>query len=213
MINPNVENAVDLGLPSSTWWAAHNLGASRPEDPGDYYAWGETASKETFNWRMYAHCDGDVNSCHDLGECISGTENDVAKALWGTDWQIPTLEQWWELAMYSSFEWTAFNGVRGGRFTGPNGNSIFLPAAGFRGGTRLNEHGDYGHYWSGTHRPVPNSTEDEDLAFYFLLGPKCDLAYWSLVANSASRCLGQSVRPVCPQREGSHIGVRNSGTS
>ena len=85
---------------------------------------------------------------------------------WGGAWQIPSFDQFWELVRYCTFQWTTLNGIQGGRFTGRNGNSIFLPAAGIRAGSKHKEHGTYGHYWLGT-RAYSSSTN---------LG--IDLWYW-----------------------------------
>lgn len=141
---------IDLGLPSGTKWACCNVGASSPEVDGDYYAWGETAAKSVYTWSTYQHCDGSSYNCHNLGESISGTQYDVARVKWGGEWQMPTLDQTKELLDKCKSEWTTQNGVAGRRFMGPNGGSIFMPAAGYRSGSILSSHGSWGDYWSGT---------------------------------------------------------------
>ena len=121
--------AVDLGLPSGTKWAACNVGATKPEEYGGYYAWGETEEKEFYDKSTYKFYQDDeyVN----IGEDISGTEYDVAHVKWGGNWYMPTWEEFRELINNCKIEWTTFNGVNGEKFTSKiNGNSIFLPAAG-----------------------------------------------------------------------------------
>jgi len=148
--NDNHPHMIDLGLPSGTIWACCNVGASKPEDDGGYYAWGETTTKSDYSWSNYKYCDGTKDSCHDLGSSICGTKYDVAHEKWGGSWQMPSREQQDELRENCTYTWTTVNGVKGGKFTGPNGGSIFLPASGRRGGTDLNDRGEYGYYWSGT---------------------------------------------------------------
>ena len=179
-------HAVDLGLPSGTKWANMNVGAESPEDYGGYYAWGETEEKDVYNWSTYIHRDGSQETCHNLGEDIAGTEYDVAHVKWGGDWQMPTREQQAELTDNCSYEWTNVNGVYGGKFTGPNGNSIFLPRAGFRWNDRLHSEDYYGNYWSSTQDP--NNAKGA-CSLYFRSG----YADWD---DYESRCCGLSVRPV-----------------
>ncbi len=146
---PSTVQAVDLGL--SVKWASHNVGASKPEDYGGYYAWGETEEKGYYDWSTYIHCDGSDDTCHDIGFNISGTQYDVAHVKWGGSWRMPTQDEINELIDNCTYEWTALSGVRGGKFTSrKNGNWIFLPAAGRRWYDVLNDGGSYGYYWSGT---------------------------------------------------------------
>ena len=127
----NHPHAIDLGLPSGTKWACCNVGASSPEAYGNYYAWGETEEKDTYDWSSYAHCDGSQITCHDLGNDIRGTQYDMAQILWGDTWLLPTQEHIEELLNNCTHEWTMMNGVKGVKFTSKtNGSSIFLPAAG-----------------------------------------------------------------------------------
>ena len=106
---------VDLGLPSGTLWATCNVGASKPEDYGDYFSW-------------------------DNGK--------TAVAKWGKGWGMPSKEQWEELKENTKSNWTTRNGVNGRLFTSSNGNSLFLPAAGYRGECFLYGVGSFGNYWS-----------------------------------------------------------------
>ena len=146
----NHPHMVDLGLPSGTKWACCNIGATTPEAYGGYYAWGETEEKTTYNWYTYIHSDGSQKTCHDLGDDIVCTQYDVAHVKWGGSWVMPSREQQEELLNNCTYTWTTVNGVNGGQFTGPNGDSIFLPAAGYRWGDYLYDAGSNGHFWSST---------------------------------------------------------------
>lgn len=144
----NHPHLIDLGLPSGTLWACCNVGASKPEDYGNYYAWGETQPKDFYYWSTYIHCDG-PRKCHDIGSDIAGTEYDAATANWGAPWCMPSKEQFDELNSNCTSVWTTQNGVNGRKFTGPSGGTIFLPAAGERYNDRL-DNADCGYYWSST---------------------------------------------------------------
>ncbi len=179
--------AVNLGLPSGTLWANMNVGASKPEGYGCYYAWGETEEKDVYNWSTYIHCDGSIETCHDLGSDIAGTEYDVAHVMWGGNWVMPTKAQQDELKNKCTYEWTMVNGVYGGKFTGPNGNSIFLPAAGGRWSGSFYNRGTVGGYWSSTQYP-----DGSYAAYYF--GFSSGYLVWYHDDNY--RYYGRSVRPV-----------------
>lgn len=147
--------SVDLGL--SVNWAPCNVGGKSPEDYGRYYAWGETEEKSNYTLSTYKYWsdkDGDGNveekELTNIGSDISGTSYDVAHVKWGGSWRMPTLDEIKELCNKCSWEWTEVNGIKGQKVTGPNGNSIFLPAAGRRDGTEVSFRGSYGYYWSGT---------------------------------------------------------------
>ena len=142
------DKAVDLGL--SVLWSDRNVGASSPSDYGGYYAWGETSTKSDYSWSTYTHCDGSYNTCHNIGSNIAGTRYDVARQKWGGGWKMPTKSQWEELINRCTWTWTTQGGHRGYKVTGPNGNSIFLPAAGNRYGTSSDYVGSVGLYWSAT---------------------------------------------------------------
>ena len=130
--------AVDLGL--SVLWASYNIGANAPEEYGNYYAWGETEEKKSYSignydfyigekyWTEWVH----MPQYEELG-AISGTQYDVAHIKWGDDWRMPTVKEAKELIEFCNVERTIYNRVIGYRFTGPNGNSIFLPQAGYFG--------------------------------------------------------------------------------
>lgn len=195
---------VDLGLPSGTLWATCNIGANSPEDYGDYFAWGETegykSGKTNFSWSTYKWCNGSSSSLTKYNNYSSsyGTvdgkteldlEDDAAYVNWGLEWRMPSKAQFEELinSSYTTTEWTTLNGVKGRKITSKkNGNSIFLPAAGYRSGSSLYGTGSYGIYWSRTlYSDGPNNA-------------------WSLDFNSSSiytsyfgyRYCGRSVRPV-----------------
>ena len=148
--------AINLGLPSGTRWASCNIGSSKPEEHGDHFAWAELKVKDNYDWDTYVHYDSKKNGYSNLGSCISGSKYDAAHEIWGDKWRMPTLEQIKELLDCCIFEWTALNGVNGGKFTGPNGNSIFLPAAGYRFSNDMEEVGEGGAYWSGALSPYSN---------------------------------------------------------
>ncbi|MBR4848617.1 MAG: hypothetical protein IKV07_04590 [Bacteroidaceae bacterium] len=185
--------AVDLGL--SVKWATFNVGATKPEEFGDYYAWGETEEKEDYSWETYKWCNGSYNTltkyCTDSGigtvdnKTVLDPEDDVAHVKWGGDWRMPTKEEQDELRNNCTWEWTALNGVNGYKVTGPNGNSIFLPAAGYRYGTGVYYRGYDGYYWSGS-----LSSGISFRAYYLCFND--DYYDWSY----DSRCCGRSVRPV-----------------
>jgi hypothetical protein len=152
---------VDLGLPSGLLWATCNVGADTPEGYGDYFAWGETQPKDTYNWSTYQYCMGSENTltkyCNNSNYGYNGftdnlitllPEDDAATANWGANWRMPTEEEWQELYQNTTHTWTTQNGVRGRLFTASNGNSLFLPAAGYRSNSNLNYNGSWGRYYS-----------------------------------------------------------------
>ena len=178
---------IDLGLPSGTKWACCNVGASKPEDYGGYYAWGETTEKDYYNWSTYTHCDGSWETCHDIGKDIAGTQYDAATANWGSPWMMPSKEQMEELINSCISEWTTVNGVFGTRVTGPNGNSVFLPpAAYYEDDEKVVSIGGFGYYWSST--LVVSFTRSAYTLQYFAGSPR--------MIEGSRRCYGQSVRPV-----------------
>ena len=197
---------VDLGLPSGTLWATCNIGATKPEEYGDYYAWGETSTKNVYNWSTYKYCNGGygyddlTKYCHESDYGNYGfTDNltelqrgdDPATANWGSDWCMPTKEQWEELLENTTNEWAMQNGVKGRLFTSKkNGKSLFLPAAGCRGGDELGYVGSNGNYWSSSlYTGSPNGA----CSFDFDSG-NCSL-------GSDYRDFGKSVRAVRSARQ------------
>ena len=153
---------VDLGLPSGLLWAECNLGATSPEEYGNYYAWGETQPKEVYDWSTYRYCT--VNDQGNLQTLIKynttstyGTPDslttleavdDAATAAFGSGARMPTADEWRELIDNTTVEWTTLNGVNGRKFTAANGNALFLPAAGRCEYTNHCFVGSMGFYWS-----------------------------------------------------------------
>ena len=150
VIAQDTHEYVDLGLPSGTLWATCNVGANAPEEYGDYFAWGETQPKDVYNWSTYQYYDGSnlakYTGSDGLTTLLPG--DDAATTNWGNGWRMPTKEEWQELLDNTTNKWTTQNGVNGRLFTGSNGNSLFLPAVGFRWDDDLNYVGSYGYYWS-----------------------------------------------------------------
>lgn len=120
---------VDLGL--SVYWCSCNVGAESPEEYGDYFAWGETKPKSSYSKNNYAYYNITTDEYTDIGDNISGTEYDAASANLGSDWRMPTKTELQELKDNCTWEWTQINSINGYKVTGNNGNSIFIPAAGF----------------------------------------------------------------------------------
>ena len=134
--------AVDLGL--SVKWAATNVGASTPDSKGDYFAWGETQSKTLFTAR---NCQ---SAFRELSEIQGRTDYDAATKEWGKNWRIPTKREIQELVDKCTWTWSQEGEWEGYRVTGPNGNSIFLPAGGFSFDGTVHYKNSAGVYWSGT---------------------------------------------------------------
>ena len=187
--------AIDLGL--SVKWASYNVGATKPEEYGGYYAWGETEEKSDYEWYTYKYCnDNDYSMTKYCTSSSYGTvdnkttlepEDDVATVKWGGSWRMPTRAELDELLNNCTWTCTTLNGVTGHRVTGPNGNSIFLPFAGYRNGQEVRGRGSWGDYWSSS-LGSSYSYDAYDLAF--------DSGVFGL--DSYPRECGRSVRPVCP---------------
>ncbi len=164
----NMDNGhewVDLGL--SVCWATTNVGASKPDEYGDYYAWGETTTKSDYSWKTYKYCNGSEKSMtkyctkSSYGIVDNKTElessDDVAHMKWGGNWRMPTIEELKELKEKCKWKRTKQNKHKGYLVTGPNGNSIFLPAAGCRTDSSLSVAGSSGYYLSRTlYESFPN---------------------------------------------------------
>lgn len=178
---------VDLGLPSGTKWATCNVGASSPEDFGCHYAWGETSEKTYYSWAAYQYGNS-TNDVMNIGSDISGTNYDVACLKWGNPWRMPSLNQIKELLNCCSKQWTRLNNVKGYRLVGPNGSSIFLPAAGYCESSIHGGKGDLGKYWSSS---VNDMTPRYAYSMYF---GSADISW---AGNNSARYYGLSIRPVC----------------
>ena len=172
---------VDLGLPSGLKWATCNVGASNPGDYGNYYAWGEITPA--------LNNDYSEANCSTLGQNIgdiAGTSRDAARQNWGGSWRMPRRREINELVDNCTLTWTTQNGHNGYKVTGPNGNSIFLPATGRRVGTSSYQVGSFGDYWCST----PNPNDGDTLrAGVFGIGNGTFRGY-------TNRYYGNSVRPV-----------------
>ena len=181
---------VDLGLPSGLKWAACNVGASSPEEFGDYFAWGETSAKQSYTSDNCATYGVEMND-------ISGNaQYDVAKKKWGGKWRMPTLDEIQELIDNCVWQWITdgsedYNGVNGCKVTSKiNGNSIFLPAAGFCDDSSIDEVGEYGYYWSSIpydYRGIGMEATANNLKFGYRYGMRIDFIW---------RSVGCSIRPV-----------------
>jgi hypothetical protein len=170
---------VDLGLPSGTKWATCNVGASTPTAYGDYFAWGETTTKETYNSSTYTYSDNPTTL---------PSSADAATANWGAGWRMPTQTEMNELKNNCTNEWTTQNGVKGRLFIGPNGNAIFLPAAGYRGDSELYGAGSFVYYWSSS---LYSDSTDGAWCLRF------DFGGYGVYSNY--RYYGVTVRAVCAQ--------------
>ena len=152
-----IHEFVDLGL--SVKWATCNVGAEKPEEYGEHFAWGETKPKSSYDWSTLKYCNdstGDSFSKYNRNKAgtrdnrtVLEPEDDAAHANWGGDWRMPTEAEFQELIDKCTWEWTEMNGKKGYKVTSKvNGNSIFLPAAGWRDDTSLYCAGSDGDYWS-----------------------------------------------------------------
>ena len=212
---------VDLGLSSGIKWASFNLGASRPEEYGDYYAWGETepyyelgyaqsdipiwkeGKSAGYDWQSYKWCMGSEQSLTKYcaysaygfngfsdGKEFLDLEDDAAHVTLGDKWRIPRWEDMEELCSECTIKWTALYGVYGIKAIGPNGNSIFIPAAGSRHGTSLDGVASECYYWTATHYV----TYSPHQAYYYFFN--YNGSFWS----GGNRDCGFSIRPVYDHR-------------
>ena len=195
-------DAIDLGL--SIKWASFNLGATSPEGYGDYYAWGETEPKSKYDWETYKWANGSEKKltkyCSaDLVTFWEGSgapdnklqldiDDDAAHKRLGGRWRMPTFEEWMELIENCKQTLTTLNGIRGYRLTGPNGNSIFLPAAGNIFGANLSDAGSSAFFWSSS---IPESPAETALGARYLISVKVEVS-----ACLTLRAFGCSIRPV-----------------
>ncbi|MBO4531861.1 MAG: hypothetical protein J5767_14620 [Paludibacteraceae bacterium] len=190
VIVPSGLQSIDLGLPSGTKWANMNVGATSPEKFGSHFAWGELCEKDDYSWETYAYYEKSTGLCSDLGVCISGTIYDVAHMKWDGAWKMPSKEQVEELLQYCESMHYSLKGVEGCTFKGPNGNMIFLPAAGDLMGKGKGTRGNYGYYWTGTPNILPRRAYDNYGAYGL------DLWKFNVACNINNRNLGCTIRPV-----------------
>ncbi len=172
---------VNLGLPSETKWANYNIGANVPHEYGDYFAWGETETKETYT-RSNSSTFG-----KEIGEISGNPEYDAARAIWGKEWRLPTFEEIKELEEYCTINETTVGGIDGVRVTGPSGQSIFLPYSGRKASSEtIHQIGTMGIYWSSL-----------DLNINFAASIGLGDVYNTLtVTNDGYKYEGCSIRPV-----------------
>jgi uncharacterized protein YjdB len=194
--------AVDMGTTTvegyKLYWATTNIGASKPEELGDYYAWGETEPKENYSWSTYKWCNGSYNTLTKYNtkssygnvdnKTVLESSDDVASVKLGGKWRMPTDAEWTKLRKQCTWTWvTNYNGsgINGRLVKATNGNSIFLPAAGYRYGTDLYSAGSDGRYWFSS---LSTDNPMDAWYVYFTSGNVDRYDY--------GRCYGQSVRPV-----------------
>lgn len=180
---------VDMGL--SVKWASCNVGAAAPSEGGSYFAWGEISAKEKYDWDNYKWCNGNneiITKYNRKGENNVSLElsDDAAYYNWGGDWRMPTWEEWEELMENCRWRWTSLDDVKGYEVTSKkNGNTIFLPAAGYYDGSSARHENKLGRYWSSSlYVNYPTSAQ-------FLVISKL-----SKKNDTNDRCQGLSVRPV-----------------
>ena len=188
---PSEHEWVDLGLPSGTLWATCNVGANSPEQYGDHFAWGETVQRDDYTPSAYTYSNlMETITAYDAqsdDRCLL-LEYDAATANWGGDWQMPSAKQFEELIndTYTTTTWTTQNGVYGRKITSKsNGNSIFLPAAGYRWSDIVAVEGTGGEYWS---RSLNTASTGSVLYLYFREN--------NILMDSTGGHFGRSVRPV-----------------
>ena len=196
------DTAVDLGLPSGLKWAKFNIGANAPEEHGGYFAWGETTEKNVYSWGWYlcqqSECgtwaDPFIKNYQSAGTYILGPAYDAAHIQWVGRWRMPTDEDFKELKENCSCEKTTVNGVSGYRYTGWNGNSIFLPDGQIKNGPNLTSDLFKCAYWTSFCMYYSISTAQQASAF----APNGNL-------SKIDRAYGLAIRPVNDASTGSDI--------
>ena len=195
---------VDLGL--SVMWATCNVGAESPEEYGDYFAWGEVEPKEEYTWENYKWCDGDYTKLNKYctkeqygivdNQVILELNDDAAHVNMGGNWRMPTLVECKELVSQCTWVWTTINGVNGHQITGPNGNSIFLPATGAITKAGLQQEGSSGYYWINSISSTNPYNADDIFNRPIAEGGMSN----SYGINAYFRYIGRVIRPVCPKK-------------
>ena len=184
----DTQEAVDLGL--SVKWATCNVGANTPEAYGNYYAWGETATKSDYLWDTYKYGDGTTFSKYNAtdGKTTLETVDDIAAFNWGGKWRMPTDAEWIELCEKCTWTWTTQNGVNGYKVKATNGNTIFLPVAGYRFREYTLGADNTGHYWSSS---LDTGTGTMNMAHQVYFDSH------NVYRFNSDRYIGLAVRPVC----------------
>ena len=183
-------HSIDLGV--GVLFSCCNVGASAPWEPGGYYSWGETQEKSDYSWDSYIN-----NTTYEkLGDDIAGTDYDVAHVEWGSGWHMPSIQQFQLLSDHCACERIGLNGMPGLKFTGSNGNAVFLPASGrkFRGG--ISAESIVGYYWTSTR--MSDTETDMKKSNAFMLGKDASTRNMQL-----NICDGLSVRPITSVSESS----------
>ena len=195
---------LDLALPSGTKWATCNIGATSPTGYGDYYAWGETTTKTTYNWVTYRYCNGNDTSitkyCFNSDDGNNGfvdnistlePSDDAATVNWGAGWRMPTKAEIQELKDNCTVVQETKNGVKGWRFIAKNANEIFIPFAGYKQNDDLLKTGTKGYYWT--------SSVGTDFSYYSYV---IELDALGVYKMAYDRAYGFTIRPVCnPSQE------------
>ena len=191
--NSKHPHVVDMG--DGLKWSCCNVGAKTPIEYGDYFAWGETTTKSTYDWSTYKYCKGSSTTmtkyCNSssYGTVDNKTQlelsDDAARANWGGTWRMPTIDELSKLNSNCTWSWTTVNNVNGYMVTAKNGNKLFLPAAGYRSDSSLSNAGSYGDYWSSS---LGTSYAKYARHLYFYSSNRN--------ADGSNRCGGRSVRPV-----------------
>lgn len=199
-VNPIAEDvvAVDLGLTSGTLWANMNVGAKNSGEIGDFYAWGEIETKETYLLTNYSQYDpgfDTFDSPYRGIKGIQGTEQDAAHVIWGGNWVMPSPDDFDELVEECDWEWTTENGSSGYSVKSrKNNNHIFLPLTGYyNGSSRTAQH--RGYYWTSSLYLFPNDWDKAKQAMEFVIEYETDPQYMHYQMDS-SRQYGLTIRPV-----------------
>lgn len=193
LLYENGHEFVDLGL--SVKWATCNIGAEKPEECGDFFAWGETKPKSYYDWSNLKYCNDATNLHFSKYKCNGRKrdnrttlelEDDAAHANWGGGWRMPTSKEFEELKYKCTWKWITMNGEEGYKVTSKkNGNSIFLPAANYYRYTFFRSSSHYGDYWS---------SSLDDRYSYYARALRLDSDDYSV--KNRHRADGMSVRPV-----------------
>ncbi len=175
---------VDLGL--SVKWATCNIGAETPEAYGDYFAWGEIETKESYDWDTYKYTLALTKYNKKDSLVVIESVDDIATVSWGEGWRIPTKEEQEELINNCKWYWMKENGVYGYLIEGVNGNTIFLPAGGHKNKTDVIKAGEAGFYWSSS---LYETSKGSATILYLYAREKAQTVN--------NRYIGANIRPVC----------------
>lgn len=173
----NGHSYVDLGLPSGLLWATCNIGAGSAYGYGDYYAWGETTTKNDYSENTYTYTNNPD---------VLPNDADAASICWGSSWRIPTYNELEELINNCTTRYVTKNGVNGRMFIGPNGKSIFMPASGYITGSDYMYVGTLGRYWTSS---INSDSGQRSYTLNFDTN--------NCVISSSGRNVGRSIRAVC----------------